>query len=67
VKTLCCKNPPQTREHLSNHLETVSAPCYRFFIPRPFTTRWTGHMVRNGLKPATIIGLPIKYARSPCR
>jgi hypothetical protein len=27
-----------------------TAPCYRFFIPRPFTTRRAGRTVRNGLK-----------------
>jgi hypothetical protein len=26
-----------------------AAPCYRFFIPSPFTTRRASHMVRNGL------------------
>jgi hypothetical protein len=40
VKSLCCKNPKQTREYPSSDLESVSAPCYRFFIPSPFTTRW---------------------------
>jgi hypothetical protein len=42
VKSLCCKNPTQTRDHPSSNPETVTAPCYRFFIPSPFTTRWTG-------------------------
>jgi hypothetical protein len=50
VKSLCCKNPTQTREYLSSNLETVTAPCYKFFIPSPFTTRWTSRMERNGLK-----------------
>jgi hypothetical protein len=44
VKSLCCKNPTQTRDHPSSNLETMTAPCYRFFIPSPFTTRPAGRM-----------------------
>jgi hypothetical protein len=44
VKSLCCKNPTQTRDHLSSDHETVTAPCYIFFIPSPFTTRRAGRM-----------------------
>jgi hypothetical protein len=50
VKSLCFKNPTQTREYPSSNHETVSAPCYRFFIPSPFTTRWIGRMERDGFK-----------------
>jgi hypothetical protein len=57
------KPSANTREHRPRiSWRMHRAPCYRFFIPRPFTTRWASRMVRHGLKavPSTLFYMPNK-------
>jgi hypothetical protein len=57
------KPSANTREHRPRiSWRMHRAPCYRFFIPSPFTTRWASRMVRHGLKavPSTLFYMPNK-------